>query len=368
MRMALALDNEYLRMQNEWFFKWHQIGSENTAEIDGFNGRMIRYGGIDFFGTPRIVYWETIQRYLRQKIATVFDALELELKTYPVDTRYRALNEARMSIKVFASKIRRAAVEKDRILRGNGFEFPEPQDLGRWAETGPNDIDMRADELIRIYCDLETAQKDGYMLDHLLNDRVTLVKSDGEVRRSDIPSLVSRGSIQIHDSTIPIEVGDHLLRELPNGLVEDYVVDDPVLQAGIGSVKPFYIVHVSRSNRPAAQANVAIQNITNNFHGSNSRVNINSTDQSTNLSSNIGIESVKSFLDQVKASASALPAATAAEIAPDIALLEAELRSETPSQERISSALSSIKNVVEGAAGNLVASGIGALATALLIP
>jgi hypothetical protein len=53
----MRLDAEYLRMQNEWFFKWHHIGGDSVVEIDGFDGRMIRYGGIKALavGRPRSV-------------------------------------------------------------------------------------------------------------------------------------------------------------------------------------------------------------------------------------------------------------------------------------------------------------------------
>src|SRR5258706_12656096 len=71
-RLQMALDAEYLRMQNEWFFKWHHIGADSVVEIDGFDGSMIRYGGIKFSGTARDVYWSTIQRYARQKVGQLF--------------------------------------------------------------------------------------------------------------------------------------------------------------------------------------------------------------------------------------------------------------------------------------------------------
>lgn len=57
-RLELALDAELLRMQNEWFFKWHHIGRERTVEIESFNGSPICYGGIKFGGTARDVYWD----------------------------------------------------------------------------------------------------------------------------------------------------------------------------------------------------------------------------------------------------------------------------------------------------------------------
>lgn len=54
----------------------------------------------------------------------------------------------------------------------------------------------------------------------------------------------------------------------------------------------------------------------------------------------------------------ALPPEDQRAIAEPLALLEAEAASSAPSQSKIHSALQTIKTVTEGAAGNLVASGI----------
>jgi hypothetical protein len=55
----------------------------------------------------------------------IFDNLADELKKYPDDIRIEALNEAQLIVSQFAAKIRKTAVEKDRILRGNGIQFPK---------------------------------------------------------------------------------------------------------------------------------------------------------------------------------------------------------------------------------------------------
>jgi hypothetical protein len=105
---------------------------------------------------------------------------------------------------LFVDKIRKSAIEKDRVLRGNGIEFPFPQDLGSWAGARVTDIESRARALRRIYCDLEVIKGgDLAVLDHMLNDRVSLVKKDGSVFRQDIRCLVTKGQIQIHDATLP---------------------------------------------------------------------------------------------------------------------------------------------------------------------
>jgi hypothetical protein len=59
-RLSDSLSDEYLRMQNEWFFKWHLIGEGRAVEIDSFRGKPICYGRIKFSGSAADVYWDTI--------------------------------------------------------------------------------------------------------------------------------------------------------------------------------------------------------------------------------------------------------------------------------------------------------------------
>jgi hypothetical protein len=155
LRLFDSLNDEYLRMLNEWFFKWHSTRRSHGVEIDSFLGKPIFYGGLKFDGSARLVYWDTIRRYLRKKIGTIFDSLEEELDKYPPKIRAEALTEARWVVSQFAAKIRRAAIEKDRILRGNGIEFPPEHDAGHWEGCGTGDIEGRVEGLRQIYCDLE---------------------------------------------------------------------------------------------------------------------------------------------------------------------------------------------------------------------
>ena len=203
------------------------------------------------------------------------------------------------------------------------------------------------------------------MFDDVLNDRVSLVKKDGTIYREDIKALVTKGKVQIHDPKLPIEVGDHLLRKLPSGLVEDYLVEDPVLQSGLASIEAFYIVHVSRTGGQV-QPKSAIQSITAHFHGDNARMNIHSTDNSINTSVNYSVEQLQSFLDQVKPALSGLPKAERAAIEAPLALLEDEVRNGSPSSSKVAEALHSIKSIAEDAAGNLIATGIVGMVASIL--
>jgi hypothetical protein len=254
-RLSLSLDDEYMRMQNEWFFKWHHIGGQRALRIDSFRGKPICYGGIKYSGTARDIYWQTIQLYLRKQIGGIFDNLEGELERYSLEVRHAALNEVEFIVTEFAAKIRRAAIETDRILRGNGIEFPVEHDAGHWQGASPGE------GLREIYCD----------------------------RTLDVGGMQMRFS--------------------------------------------------SRNDPPAAPP----QPIIANFHGSNA-----------------------GFIDQVKSSMAGLPAEQQGAIAEPLAALEIEATSAAPSQSKIHSALQVMKKAVEGAASNLIASGIGALIRRLL--
>lgn len=285
-------------MQNEWFFKWHFIGKEGPVEIESFNGKPIYYGGVKFFGSPRLVYWDTIQRYLRKKVASTFDDLENELQKYPVEIRLAALSEAKFIVGAFAAKIRRTAIEKDRILRGNGFEFPAEHDQGNWAGCLPHDINARIESLKAIYCDQKIVIDGVEMaLRSLAKDKVTLSKKDGTIVRTDIAASVQSGRIFVFDASLPIEVGDHFLRQLPNGLVEDFVVDDPGFMTGLHGIQSHFQTRVHRSDQPVAQP----QTVINNIVGHNARININSTDNSTNSVGGVSSELFAEILKAVAA-------------------------------------------------------------------
>lgn len=201
-------------------------------------------------------------------------------------------------------------------------------------------------------------------LSNMYSDRVTLVKADGTVAREELLAVVMKGTIQLHDGTVPIKTGDHLLRKLANGMVEDYNVIDTTLHSGLGIT--YYEVDVRKDAAAAQPAQAAIQHITNIFHGSNSRANINSTDNSTNIASRFDLEAVRDFAAQVRSAKASLPDAQRQEIAEPLATLEAAIHSPTAEPSKIVGALRSIKTVAEGAAGNLIASGIVTMVGSIL--
>lgn len=116
------------------------------------------------------------------------------------------------------------------------------------------------------------------LFNELMTDTLALKKPDGRVFENISACVAGRGGILIEDVRLPIEVGDRFTRNLPNGLTEEFVVDDPGYCGGMDAISPHYQVktHRAGTERPA------FHRTTYNVSGPNARVNINSQDHSTN--------------------------------------------------------------------------------------
>ncbi|BCU50832.1 Predicted nucleotide-binding protein containing TIR-like domain [Citrobacter amalonaticus] len=82
-------------------------------------------------------------------------------------------------------------------------------------------------------------------LAQLMRDTLSLVKLDGS-RTDGIKGSVQNDKIFIHRSDIAIEEGDLLIRSMPHGGVEEYVVIEPNFRQGLGSIPPGYQAEVRR--------------------------------------------------------------------------------------------------------------------------
>jgi hypothetical protein len=109
------------------------------------------------------------------------------------------------------------------------------------------------------------------------NETITVERQDGS-RYEDVRALVSGKMIFIPDPRVPIAPNDAILRQLPSGLVERLVVTDPGFYAGISGIPAHYQVKYRREGQePAGRPGYVVH-----VSGNNSRVNIQSTDNSTN--------------------------------------------------------------------------------------
>jgi len=111
-----------------------------------------------------------------------------------------------------------------------------------------------------------------------MTDTLSLHKPDGRVFQKIKACVSGKGVIAVEDVNLPIEVGDRLTRNLPSGLTESFIVDDPGYRESFSGIAAHYQVKVHRAGTERSPLPGATYNVT----GPNARVNINSRDHSTN--------------------------------------------------------------------------------------
>ena len=116
----------------------------------------------------------------------------------------------------------------------------------------------------------------------LLGDTITLVKKDG-TRHENVKASVQTRKVYIEEVSLPVEVGDKIIRRLPSGIEETLVVKDPGFVQGPGGSLAHYEIIYEREGvpKPEPQAKSVIYNVS----GPHARVNVKSVDQSINVSS-----------------------------------------------------------------------------------
>ena len=139
----------------------------------------------------------------------------------------------------------------------------------------------------------------------LMKDTVSIVKPDG--RHIDgIKAHVQPDKVfmEEHDlASFVFEEGDKVIRKLPNGSEEIYLVLDRGYYSAIGSFNAHYQAKV----RKESAISTSSPPVTYNLHGAASKVNINSIDSSTsviNMAVDDGFQQLRTLLEQIICDAS----------------------------------------------------------------
>ena len=89
-------------------------------------------------------------------------------------------------------------------------------------------------------------------IDYILTDVLSLRKPDGREFES-VRAHVAAQGILLTDVQLPLEVGDTLIRLLPNGLREEFVVDDPRYTAEVAGFPAHFMAQVHRAPPKSAE-------------------------------------------------------------------------------------------------------------------
>lgn len=125
-------------------------------------------------------------------------------------------------------------------------------------------------------------------LQSMMRDKVRLIKRDGKTV-DNINASVQPNRITTFNTQIAIEEGDTYERALPSGVIERYLILETGYHAGLGGIPASYQSKVRKQTAidPAPHSAPVY-----NLIGSNSRVNIHSSDHSVNI---VDVESIELF-------------------------------------------------------------------------
>ncbi len=123
------------------------------------------------------------------------------------------------------------------------------------------------------------------MFDDLPKSEFEIVGSDGS-SKGVVKGIYSAKQITIFDEQADLAAGYELRRKIPNGSEEAFEVLDPVFQQAFHGIPAHFQVSIRRKGSFSAGTG---GNYTVHVNGTNSRVNIHSIDNSTNIVNDNGI-------------------------------------------------------------------------------
>ena len=121
--------------------------------------------------------------------------------------------------------------------------------------------------------------------DRMMTDRITIIKPDH--RRFPELRCSFQGSQVIiidKDDQLPLEEGDTIVHHQRNALRPEYVVTDRGYTGGVGGIPSHYCAKVKRKVTKDEDAGQSANPPAINVSGTHARVNVNSVDQSINIS------------------------------------------------------------------------------------
>ncbi|MBA1139497.1 hypothetical protein [Mesorhizobium neociceri] len=116
------------------------------------------------------------------------------------------------------------------------------------------------------------------MFKNVPKSEITIIGKDGDVRHT--TKAIMGDPIVIPDQSVSIFAGDEIRRLIPSGAEETFEVLDPIFYQSHGRIPAHYQVKIRRKGMlPQGTGG----NYTIHVTGSNSRVNVNSSDNSHNV-------------------------------------------------------------------------------------
>jgi hypothetical protein len=157
-RLAAELEQEFSRLANEWYLKWHELARGEPIDLDDFRGGRIRLDGMRFDAGAELAYWSAAARYARGKIEETFGRAEAEIQAR-AGARLEAIAEdAAIHLRCFLERLHRHAVFTEYRLQARGYPDESYLDA-RKDGTMAAEIQRRKMALIKRYRSLSLRRR-----------------------------------------------------------------------------------------------------------------------------------------------------------------------------------------------------------------
>ncbi len=122
---------------------WIFFRTGKMKEVTNYYGKVIKYQGVEFAGTPRLVFWNGfIEPFLENAIAEVLNSVAQDCQHRNIDHK-EFLHDANSLLRSLVSKAYRRMSEIDQRLRGKGYpEKVTPVDVSDKIQTMQEFLDQ----------------------------------------------------------------------------------------------------------------------------------------------------------------------------------------------------------------------------------
>jgi hypothetical protein len=157
-RLAAEFEQEFSRLANEWYLKWHGLARGEPIDLDDFRGGRIRLDGMRFDASAGLAYWGAAAHYARGKIEETFGEAEKEIRAHAGAGMVAIAEDTAIRLRSFLERLHRHAVFTEYRLQARGYPDERYLDARKNAAAAA-EIQRRKMALIERYRSLSLRRK-----------------------------------------------------------------------------------------------------------------------------------------------------------------------------------------------------------------
>jgi hypothetical protein len=146
-KLAAEFEEEFTRLANGWYLKWHEFSRGEPVEIEDFRGGSLRISSKAFDRATELAYWTAVKRYVSSKLDETFARIEGEIGSRTGERAAQIAEDGAIALRTFVEKLHRHAVFIAYRLQARGY--PDERYLASQRDDATiEDIQRRKVELL----------------------------------------------------------------------------------------------------------------------------------------------------------------------------------------------------------------------------